>query len=93
MAMLQVLQEKKITGSIKLVGFGFNLTPEIAAALENGAISGWVAQLPKDIGSKGVSTALSLLRGEPVPAIVYTDHLIITKSNLKDSRVQLLLAL
>jgi ABC-type sugar transport system substrate-binding protein len=40
-----------------------------------------------------VRTALSLLKGESVPAIVYTDYLIITKSNLKDSRVQSLLAL
>jgi ribose transport system substrate-binding protein len=92
-AMLKVLQEKKLAGSIKLVGFGFNLNPDVAAALESGAMSGWIAQLPKEIGAKGISSALSLLKGEEVPAIVHTDFVVITKDNLKDPKVQALLAL
>ncbi|HVS53459.1 MAG TPA: substrate-binding domain-containing protein [Opitutaceae bacterium] len=93
LAMLQVLQEQKLAGSIKLVGFGFNLNPDVAAALENGAMSGWIAQLPMDVGAKGVNAALSLVKGEEVPPVVHTDFLVITKDNLKDAKVQALLAL
>jgi ribose transport system substrate-binding protein len=75
------------------VGFGFNLNPDVAAALESGAMSGWIAQLPKEIGAKGVTAALGLLKGETVPPIVNTDFVVITKENLKDPRVQALLAL
>jgi ribose transport system substrate-binding protein len=87
MAMLKVLQERKLAGTIKLVGFGFNLNPEAAAALESGALSGWVAQLPVEIGRKGVLSAVSLLKGESVPAVIYTDFLVITKENLHDPKI------
>jgi ribose transport system substrate-binding protein len=93
LAMLKVLQDKKLDGKIKLVGFGFNLSPNVAAAIESGAMSAWIAQLPKDIGAKGVNSAISLLKGETVPPIVYTDFLVITKDNLKDPKVQALLSL
>jgi ribose transport system substrate-binding protein len=92
-AMLRVLQEQKLAGAIKLVGFGFNLNPDVAAALESGALSGWIAQLPKEIGAKGIAAALSLLKGEDVPAVVHTDFVVITKDNLQDPKVQALLAL
>lgn len=93
LAMLKVLQEKKLTGTIKLLGFGFNLNPEVAAAIESGALSGWIAQLPKNIGAQGVETALKLLKGENVPAVINTDFLVITKANLHEPAVQALLAL
>jgi ribose transport system substrate-binding protein len=93
LAMLNVLREKKLAGAIKLVGFGFNLTPDIAEALESGALSGWVAQLPKDVGERGVLAALSLLKGETPPAVIHTDFILITKENLREARVQALLAL
>ncbi len=93
LAMLNVLQEKKLTGKIKLVGFGFNLTPDVAAAIDSGAMSGWIAQLPMEVGEKGVEAAVSLLKGETVPAVVHTDFVVITKDNLKDPKVQALLGL
>ena len=93
MAMLKVLQQKGLAGKIKLVGFGFNLNPEVAAAIESGAMSGWIAQLPKEVGRKGVESAVALLKGQAVPAIVNTDLLVVTKENLKDPKVQALLSL
>lgn len=90
-AMLQVLTEKKLAGSIKFVGFGFDLNPTVAAAIESGAMHGWVAQLPQEIGAKGVAAAVSLLHGEPVPEKVYCDFLVVTKDNLHDAKVQALL--
>jgi ribose transport system substrate-binding protein len=54
MAMMQKLKEKKLGGTVKLVGFGFNLNQEVADAIESGVLQGWIAQLPKDVGAKGV---------------------------------------
>ena len=93
MAMLKVLQEKGLAGKIKFVGFGFNLNPEVAQAIESGAMRAWVAQLPKDMGHKAVESAVALLKGQAVPAEVYTGCLVITKDNLKDPNVQALLNL
>jgi ribose transport system substrate-binding protein len=93
LAMLQVLQEKELGGMIKLLGFGFNLNPEVAAAIESGALSGWIAQLPKNIGAQGVEAAVKLLKGETVPAVINTDFIVITKGNLHQPAVQALLAL
>jgi ribose transport system substrate-binding protein len=93
MAMLRVLQEKKLGGAVQLVGFGFNLNPDVAAAIEQGLMQGWIAQLPKDVGAKGVQSALALLKGESVAPVVHTDFVAITKDNLKDAKVQALLAL
>jgi ribose transport system substrate-binding protein len=93
MAMLHVLQEKKLAGTVKLVGFGFNLNPEVATAIEGGALQGWIAQLPKDVGMQGITCALALLKGETVAPVVHTEFVAVTKSNLKDAKVQALLAL
>jgi ribose transport system substrate-binding protein len=93
MAMLKVLQQKGLAGKIKFVGFGFNLNPEVAAAIESGAMQGWIAQLPKEVGFKGVETAVALLKGQTVSAVVNTEFLVVTKDNLKDPKVQALLAL
>lgn len=93
MAMLHVLEAKKLAGTIKLVGFGFNLNPEVASAIESGALQGWIAQLPKEVGAQGVAAAVALLKGETVAPVVHTDFVAVTKSNLKDANVQALLAL
>lgn len=93
LAMLKALQNQKLAGSIKLIGFGFNLNPDVAAALESGALTGWIAQLPGEVGAKGVAAAVSLLKGETVPAVINTDFVVITKENLNEPKVQALLAL
>lgn len=93
LAMLDVLEQHKLAGTIKLVGFGFNLTPQVAAAIDSGAMSGWIAQLPQEVGAKGVEAAVNLIKGEKVPPVVHTDFMVITKDNLHDPKVQALLAL
>lgn len=91
MAMLQALQETKLAGSIKFVGFGFNLNATVAAALESGAMHGWIAQLPAEIGGRGLDAAVALLKGQPVPEVSFCDFLVITKDNLHTPAVQALL--
>jgi ribose transport system substrate-binding protein len=91
MAMLKVLEQRKAAGRIKFVGGGFNLNAEAAAALVDGTMQGWVAQLPEDVGYKGVAAALALIAGEKVDPIISTDFIIITRDNLHDAKVQALL--
>src|SRR6185436_11065648 len=96
LAMLKVLQEKKLAGQVKLVGFGFNLSPDVASAIETGAMSGWIAQLPHEVGVKGVTAALDLIKGTAVPAVVVDDDmdlLFITNNNLKEQKVHELIAM
>jgi ABC-type sugar transport system, periplasmic component len=91
MAMLQALRESGRGGSIKFVGFGFNLNATVAAALEDGVMHGWIAQLPGDIGGRGVKAALALLEGRSVPEVSFCDFLVITRENLHEPEVQALL--
>lgn len=90
LAMLKVLEEKKLAGAIKLVGFGFNLNPEIEAALTAGKMHGWIAWQPRELGRQGVEAALALAKGEPVPAVVNTDFVVVTAATLKNTGVQAL---
>ncbi len=92
-AMLHVLQEKKLSPSPKLIGFGFNLSPEVAAAIEAGTMHGWIAQQPTLFGLRGIESALALLKGETVAPVVHTDFLVVTKQNLHDPAVEALLKL
>jgi ribose transport system substrate-binding protein len=92
MAMLKLLEERKTAGTIKFVGFGFNLNSDVAAALSDGTMQGWVAQLPQDVGFKGVQAALGLLSGQPVDPVISTDFIVITKDNLNEPKVQALLS-
>lgn len=92
LAMIEVLRAKKAGGTIKFVGFGYNLTPAAAEAIEQDIMQGWVAQLPHRIGAQGIETAIALTKGENVPPVVYTPVVIITKDNLHQPEIQALLA-
>ena len=91
LAMLKVLQEQNSARAIKLVGFGFNLSPEVAAAIGDGKLHGWIAWQPRELGRQGVDTALALLKGDSVPAVVNTDFVVVTAQNLKQASVQALM--
>lgn len=93
MVMLDLLAHREPVGEIKLVGFGFNLNPAVAAALEAGTLHGWIAQLPGEIGARGVEAAVDLLKGKSVPPVVNIDVYVVTKDNLHDPKTQALLKL
>jgi ribose transport system substrate-binding protein len=88
LAVLKVAREKKLVGKLKVVGFGTYFPAEAAAAMEDGMLVGWMAQLPKDLGSKGVESAVALLSGKEVPAIVRPTSILITQANMHDAAVQ-----
>jgi len=90
-ALIDLLKEKKSAG-IKFVGFGYNLTPIAADAIEHGIMQGWVAQLPHRIGAQAIEAAVASIKGEPIPATIYTPVIIVTKDNLNAPEVQALLS-
>jgi ribose transport system substrate-binding protein len=92
MAMLRLLEARKAGGPIPFVGFGFDLNPAVAAALADGTMQGWVAQLPADVGYQGVAAALALTRGEAVAPNVATAFIAVTRANLHEPRIEALLA-
>ena len=69
-----------------------DVTVALAVHRKDGTMQGWVAQLPEDVGFKGVQAALALIAGEAVDPVISTGFLVITKDNLQESRVQALLA-
>lgn len=91
MAMCELLVKQG--GGVKFVGFGMNLNPAVASALEAGTMHGWVAQLPVEIGRTAIEAALDLLAGKSVPPVIHTDFIVVTKENLHDPTVQALLKL
>jgi ribose transport system substrate-binding protein len=93
MAMLDKLSERKPQGIIKFIGCGFNLNPAVVKGIQSGVMTGWIAQLPQDVGYKAVESALALVNGQAVPPVVSTDFLVVTKDNLSDPKVQALLSL
>jgi len=93
LGLLQVIETEKLAGKFKFIGFGYNLTPQVAQAIESGEMTAWIAQLPEEMGIKGVRAAVSLLKGEPVAKVVYTNFVIVTAQNLKEPKIQALLSL
>ncbi len=87
MAMLHALQAHGLGRRIKLIGIGFNLNKDVKNAIESGDMYAWVAQLPREAGSRSVEAAGALLKDQPVPGVVHTDVLFVTKENVGDSRV------
>lgn len=90
-AMIKALTDTKQAGKIKLVGFGLYLSKEAADAIEAGTVSGWIAQESKEVGRKGVETAVALVQNQKTPPNVYADFLLVTKDNLRDPKAQALL--
>jgi len=91
MAMLKTLQDAKLAGVVKLVGFGFNLNPEVATAIADGQMHGWIAWQPRALGARGVEAACALVKGEAVPSVVDTAFVMVTPANVKEPGVQALM--
>lgn len=93
LSMMKLLQEKHSDGSIKFIGFGFNLPADASAAIEAGALQGWVAQQPYKVGAQSIEIATTLIKGGSAPAVTHTPVVVITKKNLNSPEVQALRAL
>jgi ribose transport system substrate-binding protein len=90
MGMMKAIKEKNLAGKIQHVGFGVGLPAEVIAAIETGAMQGWIAQEPRIFGVKGIDAAVDLINGKKVPPVIDIEYQIVTKANLNDPKIQAL---
>ncbi|NMA48377.1 MAG: ribose ABC transporter substrate-binding protein RbsB [Tissierellia bacterium] len=75
---LGALEAIKASGR-DIIIVGFDATDDAVAAVEAGDLAATVQQLPKDIGSIGVDTAIKILAGESVEASIPVALQLVTK--------------
>lgn len=73
---IRAIRELGLTGKIQVVGF--DDTPDIRRALEDGVIQGVMVQQPYRMGRIGVETACKVLEGKPVPRRIVTKAVLVT---------------
>jgi ribose transport system substrate-binding protein len=86
---LLALQASKTTD--RLVFIAFDSSPELVKALENGEIHAIINQDPFRIGYEGVKTLVRHLRGEAVEQKVDTGVFVVTKENMNEPEIEILL--
>lgn len=89
LGMLGALQEAKLAGKIKFVGF--DATPALVEAIKNGDIQALVAQDPTRMGYLGVKAAIAAIKGDKVDTVIDTGVHVITKENLDSPEIKALL--
>ncbi|HNU49753.1 MAG TPA: substrate-binding domain-containing protein [Verrucomicrobiota bacterium] len=87
--MLRALQDSQWAGTVKFVGF--DSSPVLVRALENGELQGLVLQDPMAMGYLGVKTLVAHLRGEPVVRRIDTGSALATPENRDDPAIRKLL--
>lgn len=85
---IKVIEDQGLTGKVLHAGFGSGLPEDAVKAIERGGLQLWVAQQPKEIGSKAVETAVALVNGKTVPAIIPAPYALVTKANLATPEIQ-----
>ncbi len=88
---VKAVRAKALVGKVKVVGFGTYLPAEAAKAFEDGILTGWVAQQPKELGLKAVTAAVSLVKGEKVEGTIRPKFMMVTAENYKSAEAQALL--
>jgi len=84
--MLQALRRKRLTGTIKFVGF--DSSPPLIEGLKQGEIHGLVVQNPFNMGYLGVKTMAAHLQGNEVERFVDTGVSFVTLENLNKSEIR-----
>ena len=87
--MLKALQD--IDKADKVDFIGFDASPALVDALENGEIDALVVQNPLKMGYLGVKTLVSILEGESVKKEIDTGVELVTNENMNDSAISQLL--
>lgn len=84
--MLLALRDAGLAGGkVKFVAFDAGET--LNAGLKAGDVAGFVVQNPMAMGYIGVKTAVAVLRGEKVPAVVDTGVGFVTKENMNEPAI------
>ncbi|MFI6533734.1 ABC transporter substrate-binding protein [Nonomuraea sp. NPDC050547] len=74
------LQQAGKLGQVKMVGF--DAGPAQVKQLRDGVVQALIAQLPGEIGAKGVEQAFAAVKGQQVTAAIPTDATIVTRENV-----------
>ncbi|MHC4496546.1 MAG: ABC transporter substrate-binding protein [Planctomycetota bacterium] len=88
-AMLRALQESRLAGKVKFVGF--DSSERLVKGLEDGEIHGLVLQDPINMGYLGVKTMVAHLQGKKVEKLTDTGSDVATLENMDDPRMKDLL--
>ncbi|NUS06905.1 MAG: substrate-binding domain-containing protein [Nonomuraea sp.] len=80
------LQQAGKLGQVKMVGF--DAGPAQVKQLRDGVVQALIAQLPGEIGAKGVEQAVAAVKGQQVTPSIPTDATIVTKENVDQPEIQ-----
>ncbi|MEV4170940.1 ABC transporter substrate-binding protein [Nonomuraea sp. NPDC049709] len=80
------LQQAGKLGQVKMVGF--DAGPAQVKQLKDGVVQALIAQLPGDIGAKGVEQAVAAVKGQQVTPSIPTEATIVTADNVDQPEVQ-----
>jgi len=87
--MLRALQDGGYAGKVRFVGF--DSSAKLVEALRTGALDATVLQNPFRMGYLGVTSMVSHLRGQRIPARIDTGVQLVTKATMKDPAVKAVL--
>jgi ribose transport system substrate-binding protein len=87
--MLRALEEQKLAGKVKFIGF--DAGPELVVALKAGKMHGIVLQDPVRMAELSVTTLVDHLRGREVPRRIATGETLATPQNMDQPEVKRLL--
>ncbi len=88
--MFGALEEADLLGQVKFVGF--DPTPRMVQAIEDGQMSGIVLQDPVAMGYLAVKTMHAHLQGQPVEQRISTGQHVATPENIHTEQIQRLVA-
>lgn len=85
-AVVKALDAQGLAGKVKVVGFdaGSSIIPSFKA----GKVHGLILQDPVNMGYVGVKTAMALLKGEKVDAVIGTGENVVTAANFDDPKIK-----
>jgi ribose/xylose/arabinose/galactoside ABC-type transport system permease subunit/ABC-type sugar transport system substrate-binding protein len=86
---VRALQERGLTGKVKVVGF--DNAPDEVSALANGSVQALIVQNPYQIGYQGVVETLNLINHKSVPQSVDTGSTVVTKANMNQPNIHSIL--
>ena len=88
--MLRALQESRLAGKVKFVGF--DASSKLAQGLRDGHLHGLILQNPVKMGYLGVSLIVQAIRGGSIPGRVDTGVYLATRENMDSDEIRALLS-
>ena len=87
--MLRALENAKLAGRVKFIGF--DTSEKSVQALAAGEIDALVVQNPAAMGYQAVKMLVHHLRGERVPKVIDTGVTLVTRANMREPGIAALI--